>query len=133
MGDIRMVEIGQDLTFRAEAADHVERIPTGPNQFDRNALLELPIDALGAPHRAHPATTDFLNQTEGPDCASAEALIRNFAFPIGQAGHHSGCLCFDAGAHDVLPICMQQRKNLLAHLQVIDTPRVQLRRPGRSR
>src|SRR5690606_9147752 len=75
MGDIRMVEIGQDLPLGAEAPDHLGRIPAGPDQLDRYALLELAIDALGTPDRAHATAPDFLDQAKRADRATAKPLI----------------------------------------------------------
>jgi len=62
-----VLQARQDLSFGAEACDHVLGIPTAADQFHRNLLRERPVSALGQPYRAHAATTDFPQQAEGAD------------------------------------------------------------------
>ena len=57
-GDVRMIEVGQDLPFIAEARDDQLRIHAAPDQFDGDVALIFAIVANRAVHDAHAAFAD---------------------------------------------------------------------------
>src|SRR5436190_4208427 len=59
--DIWMVEPGQDLAFRSEAAQDLSRVGGSIQYLDRNLFLKLTISTLRQKNCAHPTTAKFTN------------------------------------------------------------------------
>ncbi|MEM1182811.1 MAG: hypothetical protein AAGM22_30985 [Acidobacteriota bacterium] len=70
-GDVRMLELGQNLPFDDEPLDQLGDVKAGPQHLDGDAALELIVFTLGQEHHAHSAGADRLY-----DAVWAEALTR---------------------------------------------------------
>ncbi len=60
-GDGRVIELGENLPFAAEAHRGVVAVEAAPHQLERDDLSELAIGALGPIDDAHASTTELLD------------------------------------------------------------------------
>jgi hypothetical protein len=73
-GDVRVRKARERFALAQEPALHVGIRELAADQLQRNAMLELPVGALGKEHAAHAAGADFAQQEVGADaCAGGWA------------------------------------------------------------
>ena len=75
-GDVRVVEISEDLALVAQSRGRFGRADPVRQHLDRNALRELRVVALGQVHRAHPALAEQSDQMKRTDPAPQLRLSR---------------------------------------------------------
>jgi hypothetical protein len=61
-GDIRVVQIGEDLAFGDKALSRKSPIEPAPHHLDRDHLMKLIIGAHRPVYRAHPAVADLFSE-----------------------------------------------------------------------
>ena len=62
VGDVGVVQLREDLALAPEPAQQLGRGEVGRDELDRDAMLELPVGALGEVHGAHPALADDVEE-----------------------------------------------------------------------
>ena len=76
LGDVRVVEVGEDLALGAEAADDLVRVHAAPDELEGDLLLELLVGPLRQVDRAHAAPAELAHHPVGADAlAGREGYI----------------------------------------------------------
>jgi len=100
LGEVRMVQAGDDLTFRLESLQQHGLVDAVPHELHGDTLLVLAVDALCREDLTHPAATDEFGEAvvahdmpdrDCPQCRFAEAshdhfFERCFEHAVLQAG-----------------------------------------------
>ena len=77
--DVRMPEVSEDLALAAQSVSRIAR-GDAADHLDRDAAVELGIDAFGEEDRAHAATADLVAQQVGPNagpwCAGCDRRMQ---------------------------------------------------------
>jgi len=72
-----MFEIGENLPFQQETAEHRIRVHAALNQFERDALRESLAAMLGKEHNTHPAFANLFEDKVIVDFLTGEVLFRS--------------------------------------------------------
>src|SRR5260370_4369696 len=85
--DIRMVQIGENLSLMKKSADHVHGVQSGPQEFDRDGLKVVLVIPDREINHAHPAVADLTNELIRTDPHPAELPGGRRQLPY-SVGHH---------------------------------------------
>ena len=67
LGDVRMVQVSEDLALGAEAADDLVRVHAAPDELEGHPLLELLVRPLRQVDRAHAPPAELAHHPVGAD------------------------------------------------------------------
>ena len=73
-GDIRVIQLRQDLALLPEAAHYGRRVPVASDQLDGDPLSVLLVVPLGQVDGAHAAVADLAQDPVGADAATPHRL-----------------------------------------------------------
>jgi hypothetical protein len=116
VGDVGILEAGENLLFLSEALSGIGAGHAGRDDLDGDFLPELTVDSIREIDSSHPAASDLAHELVRPEAASGEARL--------VEGHDELGGMVEKGARAVMG--GEQAPDLSAELHVVGTHSIQI-------